>query len=256
MKFFPKCFGSLAVLIIGFECAKAGIGLSPAAENAIAASGLEEALYRLMALPDGSVMARRPPVESRAQLDSLIRQSASNAELYAVRAQEDERQLDFKAAEKDWREAAELSRDKPSALSNLADFYHRRLQPREEVQVLLQSANLPAHTIDAYQSDSEQAAWRAIQRALQVSSDSQLPAEIRAGIYEAWIKRYPKDIEPLQEYFRTLIRAKDIQGARTVATRIHSAFPGQLSIGLETDSQLARLDHGDQAALAVYEKQF
>jgi lipopolysaccharide biosynthesis regulator YciM len=256
LKFFPKCFGSLAVLIIGFECAKAGIGLSPAAENAIAASGLEEALYRLMALPDGSVMARRPPVESRAQLDSLIRQSASNAELYAVRAQEDERQLDFKAAEKDWREAAELSRDKPSALSNLADFYHRRLQPREEVQVLLQSANLPAHTIDAYQSDSEQAAWRAIQRALQVSSDSQLPAEIRAGIYEAWIKRYPKDIEPLQEYFRTLIRAKDIQGARTVATRIHSAFPGQLSIGLETDSQLARLDHGDQAALAVYEKQF
>ena len=239
MKSFLKYFLTIVLLIGGFRLLYAEIGLSPAAQNAIAASSLEQALYRLMALPTGSILTRRPPVESRTELDSLIKQSATNPELFSIRAQEEERQLDFKAAEQDWKQAAELSKDKRAADLSLADFYHRRLQPQQEVQTLLLVASR-----------------NAIRRALQVASDSQLSPQIRSTIYETWAKRYPKESEPLHEYFQTLLAAKNLTEARNVAARIHSAFPKEVSLGLETDAQLARAESGDRAALDVYSKQF
>ena len=237
MKSFLKFSFSFALLCVGFRLVCADIGLSRAAENAIAASSLEQALYRLMELPAGSILTRRAPVESRTELDSLIKQAATNAELFSVRAQEEERQLDFKAAEQDWKQAAELSKNKRTALLSLADFYARRLQPQQEVQVLLRTASKDT-----------------IRRALQVASDSQLSPQTRTVIYEAWIKRYPKDPEPLREYFRALLEAKRLPEARNVAARIRSTFPKELS--LETDAQLARAENGDRAALDVYSSQF
>jgi tetratricopeptide (TPR) repeat protein len=239
LKSFLKYSFFFALLCVGFRLVYADIGLSRAAENAIAASSLEQALYRLMALPAGSILTRRAPVESRTELDSLIKQATTNAELFSVRAQEEERQLDFKAAEQDWKQAAELSKNKRTALLSLADFYARRLQPQQEVQVLLRTASKDT-----------------IRRALQVASDSQLAPQTRTVIYEAWIKRYPKDAEPLREYFRALLEAKRIPEARNVAARIRSTFPKELSLGLETDAQLARAENGDRAALDVYSKQF
>ena len=166
MKSFLKYSFSFALLCVGFRLVYADIGLSRAAENAIAASSLEQAFYRLMALPAGSILTRRPPVESKAELDLLIKQSATNAELFSVRAQEQERQLDFKAAEQDWKQAVELSKNKRTALLSLADFYARRLQPQQEVQVLLRTSSKDA-----------------IRRALQVASDSQLSPQTRTVIY-------------------------------------------------------------------------
>jgi len=52
--------------------------------------------------------------------------------LYFLRALEGEQQLDFTAAEADWKSFAEKSADKAAAQLSLADFYHRRLQPLEE----------------------------------------------------------------------------------------------------------------------------
>ena len=256
MKFFLKCLGSIILLVTLFKAAQAEIGLSPAAENAIAAGSLEQALYRLMALPAGSILVRRPPSEARPELDSLIQKTPNSSELYAVRAQEDERQLDFKAAERDWRQALAVARDKRHALIDLADFYQRRLQPEQEVDVLLQAAALPAQAEDQFKAVAQQSAWIAFGRALRVLSESKLAPAIRTRIYEAWVIRYPKESIPLREYFRALIDAKDIPAARNVAERIHSAFPNEPFLGVETDAQLARAQNGDEAALAVYAKQF
>ena len=94
-----------ALLVIG--ALKAAGDLYLTAENTVASSRLEQALYRLMELPAGPILARRPPSESRPELDSLIQQSAVKGELYAVQAQEDERQLEFNAAEKAWKQSAD-----------------------------------------------------------------------------------------------------------------------------------------------------
>jgi tetratricopeptide (TPR) repeat protein len=241
-----------ALLVIG--ALKAAGDLYLTAENTVASSRLEQALYRLMELPAGPILARRPPSESRPELDSLIQQSAVKGELYAVQAQEDERQLDFNAAEKAWKQSSELSKNKAGALLSLADFYHRRLEPQREAQVLLQAAKLPA--ADAYQNASEQYSWKTFRRALEVASDNRLPVAVRNGIYGAWIGRYPKDTQPLEDYFHALISDGNREGSRRVAERIQAAFPDSLSLKLDTDSQLAQIDQGASAALSVYRKQF
>lgn len=256
MKSFLRCAAAIVLTVAGFRLALAQMGLSPAAENAIAASALEQALYRLMPLPAGPILARRAPVESRAELDTLLKQSATSAELFAVRAQEEERQLDFKAAERDWRQAAQLSQNKYGAQMNLADFYSRRLQRQEEIQALLQASNLPGKSDEQFKAVTEQSAWLSINRALGVAANGNLPAETRVGIYEAWIKRYPKQTEPLREYFQSLLAAKNLAEARNVAARMQAAFPNDLALNLESAAELARAENGDSAAMAVYAKQF
>jgi len=49
------------------------------------------------------------------------------------------------------------------------------LQPEQEIQVLLQLANLPAESFDQYKNAPEQASWLAIHRALEVAAESKLP---------------------------------------------------------------------------------
>ena len=73
MKYFLRISSVLVFACVAFGVARAARNLYPAAENVVAASGLEQALYRLMPLPAGSVLARRAPSESRAS--TRIRQS-------------------------------------------------------------------------------------------------------------------------------------------------------------------------------------
>src|SRR5260370_17926616 len=97
---------------------------------------IEAAFFRLMALPGGEVAFRRPPSESRPALGDLLKKRPGDAELHSLRALEDEQQLDFTAAEADWKSFVEKSADKPAALLSLADYYHRSLQPLNAVTSL------------------------------------------------------------------------------------------------------------------------
>ena len=67
---------------------------------------------------------------------SFSRAQPGNAELYSLRALEDEQQLDFTAAEADCKQYVEKSSDKRSAELALADFYHQRLRPADEIKTL------------------------------------------------------------------------------------------------------------------------
>src|SRR5260370_30885075 len=108
--------------------------------NIEARTGIEAAFFRLMALPGGEVAFRRPPSETRPALGELLKKQPGNAELYSLRALEDEQQLDFTAAEGDWKSFAEKSEDKVAGQLSLADFYHRRLRPLDEIKVLSAAA--------------------------------------------------------------------------------------------------------------------
>src|SRR5260370_4899008 len=71
--------------------------------NIEARTEIEAAFFRLMALPGGEVAFRRPPSETRPALGELLKKQPGNAELYSLRALAAEQQLDFTAAEGDWK---------------------------------------------------------------------------------------------------------------------------------------------------------
>jgi hypothetical protein len=60
-------------------------------------TAIEAAFFRAMSLPGGPVQFRRPPSETRPALSDLIKAQPKNADLYSLRALEDEQQLDFTA---------------------------------------------------------------------------------------------------------------------------------------------------------------
>ncbi len=66
----------------------------------------------------------------------MIKSQPTNADLYSLRALEDEQQLDFNAAESDWKKYVENASGKTDAQIALADFYHRRVRPLDEIKTL------------------------------------------------------------------------------------------------------------------------
>lgn len=83
--------------------------------NVEGGTAIEAALFRAMSLPGGAVLFRRPPAETRPALGELIKAQPQNADLYSLRALEDEQQLDFSAAESDWKKHAESIWTGPAA---------------------------------------------------------------------------------------------------------------------------------------------
>ena len=101
----------LTLVAAGFALTAKG-SLPSWIRNIEAGTEVERAFFRMMSLPYGDVLFRRPPAETRPALGELIQQKPADAELYSLRALEDEQQLDFAAAESDWKLYAEKSADK------------------------------------------------------------------------------------------------------------------------------------------------
>ena len=98
----------IAVLVATTGMMVTAFGALPSwVRNLEAGSAIEAAFFRAMSLPGGTVQFRRPPSETRPALGDLIKAQPKNADLYSLRALEDEQQLDFTAAESDWKMYAE-----------------------------------------------------------------------------------------------------------------------------------------------------
>jgi hypothetical protein len=95
-------------------------------------SALEDAFFRLMAMPGGAVLGRRPPAETRPALSNLIKSKSDDAQLYSLRALEDEQALDFEAAEADWKQFVQKSQDKGAEEDEKGPFRpHIRIGQRQ-----------------------------------------------------------------------------------------------------------------------------
>src|SRR5262249_27529364 len=146
-----------------------------------------------MSLPGGDVLFRRPPRETRPALRELIIKQPNSAELYSLRALEDEQQLDFGAAEVDWKLYVENSSNKTVAQLALADFYHRRLRPEDEIKVLSAVAAAPAQADENFTPPAEQRSWRTFERMFSIIQAQALPTEASLAQYRSWIARYPRE---------------------------------------------------------------
>ncbi|HWD00200.1 MAG TPA: hypothetical protein VG456_25750 [Candidatus Sulfopaludibacter sp.] len=167
--------------------------------------------------------ARRTPRETRAELTRRIALTPKDTTLYRLRASEAELSLDFAAAESDWKMAGD-----PTAL---ADFYHRRLRPVDEIAVL-----------DAI------ATPEAFQRAIDEAAAQGLPV---APQYRAWIAHDPGNAALHKRFLRYLIEHRDFAAAETELR----ALPADPANWLEEMNLELRRGSVDRA-IAVFDKSF
>ena len=185
-------------------------------QDIIAKTALEAALFRIMGLPGGVVTHLRPPWEARSHVTSLIQQSPHDAELYSIRALEEERLQDFTAAEGDWKQYAANAADRVAGLTGLADFYRRRVDPDQELNARLQLGALPGRASERFEPDEQQPQWSAFTQAVSAANDALLPAPRYQAIYNGWIARYPHDAQPYQSYLDWCVQRKDKTDRKSV----------------------------------------
>ena len=203
--------------------------------------------FHSVTLPDGAVDIRRPPSETRPALTQLITANPNEASLYRLRAQEAELQLDFVAAEADWRHYVRLARDPGSAWLELADYYDRRHQPASEVEALRIVGRMAS---DRFAPTTAQRSWQAFQRALKVINEQALPDSSAVVIYRAWMERYPREASARQEFVQYLISHQFHAAAEEQIAAYRKAFPSDAVYPVKASADLA------PDALAVYDREF
>lgn len=216
----------------------------------------EMLFFRVISLPSGPLTVRRLPAESRRTLDELVAKAPTDSALYLMRARADEEQLDFGAADADWQKYAQLAPDKADALGQLADFYHRRLRPLDEVKVLDRAAREPSSRADNLLPPGQQGAWQDFDRIFGVIRLQALPATLSTDEYNAWIERYPREAAVYSRFFSFLLSAKKLPQAEQLIGRYQKAFPEDHVFPLEARATLAYTRGSIDQALALYDRSF
>ncbi len=220
------------------------------------AGRFEAVFFKSEPLPDGAVTVRRPPAESRNALNDLVAKAPADAELLLMRARVEEEQLDFAAAEADWKKRADLLPDKAAGQLELADFYHRRLRPQDEVAALALVARAPATPSEKLLPVTRQHSWSAFERVLALLSAHSLSATITIENYRAWIARYPQEASVYSRYFDFLLAHKQFTDAGKLIVDYQKAFPEDKIFPVEAQAWLEYRRGSADQALALYDQSF
>ena len=224
MKFSRKAFIILTALVASTSLALRA-DLSELLQNVDSSSRLQSVFFRNVTLPSGLVPVRRPPKETRADLTKLINAAPSDAELVSLRALEDEQQLDFGAAEADWKKYIDLAQDKGAARLALADYYHRRLQPKDEFAALTFAAREPTRTAEQQLPATQQRPWKTYARLIALVDEQNLDINQGATQYGLWLLRYAKEPSVYQGSFAYTIAHKLFDQSTDVIAVYQKAFP-------------------------------
>jgi cellulose synthase operon protein C len=246
-----------SVLVAAILGAVAAFGELPSwIRNIDASTVLEGVFFRMMSLPNGAAPFRRPPAETRPALGALIKSQPQNADLYSLRALEDEQQLDFMAAESDWKAYADNASDKINAQLALADFYHRRLRPADEIKALGLVANAAPNPAERLATPAQQHSWRAFERIFGVIHAQGMPKAASVVQYRAWIARYPDQPSLYARFLQFLVAEKEYFAAGDLITSYRKQFPDD-QIFPVTAKAMVEYRHGSvREGLAVYEQSF
>jgi tetratricopeptide (TPR) repeat protein len=233
-----------------------GNGVADWVKNAVAGSGVEQALFRVLQLPGGDVLYRRSPRETRPELTTLLGANPNKSALYALRGLEDERALDFDAAEKDWRTWAQKADDPAGANLDLANFYERRLRPQDELAALAVVGASPAAAVERLTAPADQRAWKAWEKSLDVVDRFALPRAAAAQIYANWERRYPQVRAVYQKELDFALAGKEFAAASATIDRYRKALPADREFPVTAAASLEAARSGDAAGAVVYERSF
>ncbi|HEV2495485.1 MAG TPA: hypothetical protein VG204_20705 [Terriglobia bacterium] len=225
-------------------------------QNIEGSGRFEAVFFRAAPTPGGPITVRRPTAESRNALNELVAKAPSDVELLLMRARVDEEQLDFDAAEADWKKRAELLSDKPAGQLELADFYHRRLRPVDEVTALEQVGRSASSPADRLLPAIEQRSWHAFERIFSVINAQALPPTLGAEEYRAWMARYPKESQVYSRFFDFLLDHKQFAAAERLIPTYEKAFPDDKVFPVEARAWLEYRRGSAESALALYDHSF
>ena len=248
---------ALAVFVAAIGGTVSALGELPRwIRNIEASSAVEAAFFRMMSLPNGGVLFRRPPRETRPALADLIKAQPRSADLYSLRALEDEQQLDFTAAESDWKAYTDNSSDKVSAQLALADFYHRRLRPADEIKTLSLVANAPPIAAEKLTSPSQQRSWHAFERIFAIIEAQGLPKDISIAQYRAWINRYPDEPSLYARFLQFLVAEREYAIAGQLIAGYRKQFPNDQIFPVKANAMVEYRRGSVREGLSVYEQSF
>ncbi|HKF22421.1 MAG TPA: hypothetical protein VKE93_12685 [Candidatus Angelobacter sp.] len=247
---------SLISLTIAAGMLAARAALPDWLRNIEAHSLMEAAIFRTVSLPSGTLTVRRPPSETVLALGDLIRQHPQQADLYSLKALEEESKLDFTAAEADWKLYLQNASDKSEAQLALADFYHRRHRPQDEINALSALGGMPSPASEKHTGVSEQRSWTAFERIFQVIDAQALSRSVFEEQYNAWLARYPQEKGLYGRYFDYLLAQKDFKAANELISRYHARFPDDQMFPTKTRALIAYRQGSVEQGLAIYDKDF
>ncbi len=250
-------FTALAVFITALFGAVAALGELPVwVRNIDASTALEGVFFRRMSLSNGAVAFRRPPGETRPALAELIKTEPHHAELYSLRALEDEQQLDFTAAESDWKMYAANSSDKISAQLALADFYRGRLRPADEIKTLALVASVAPLAGEKLTTPTQQQSWLAFERIFRVIQAQGLPKDASIAQYRAWIARYPGEPSLYGRFLQFLVAEKEYSAAGDLIASYRKQFPTDQIFPVKAKAMVEYGRGSVREGLSVYEQSF
>jgi predicted Zn-dependent protease len=250
-----RLLAAVALVAIGWTISAVG-ELPSWIRNVEPGSALQAVFFRMMSLPGGAVLFRRPPRETRPALADLIKTQPANAELYSLRALEDEQQLDSASAESDWKSYVEKSSDKIGAQLALADFYHRRLRPADEIKTLALVANAPPVAAEKLTAPAEQRSWQSFERIFGVIQAQGLPKDVSIAQYRAWIARYPQEQALYARFLQFLVAQKEYAAAGKLIADYGQQFPNDRIFPVKAKAMVEYRQGSVREGLAVYEQSF
>ena len=173
--------------------------------------------------------------------------------LYRLRAQEAEVALDFVAAEADWKAYAQNAADPYSAQLELADFYHRRIRPREELAALTAAA---AAKDDPLQPASAQRGWRALERMAAVVEQEALPEAAAEPVFLRLGRALSQEPAAWRaKLIEHLAASRKFAAAETEIVRYGRTFHDAFGpVKMRADLEVRR--GSPDAALGVYDRAF
>ena len=266
MRFFHNSLRTQDRLMISSVCGLALLTWQARADlprwmqDAVSGSAIEASLYRAMEIPGVKALYPSPPKEAQGELNGLIAKAPAQAELYSLRAMEEERALDFTDAERDWKTYALKAGDSLGAKWELADYYHRRLQSKEEVGVLMEVGSAPAQADEKYTAAAEQRSWKALERVLVVAADQGMDEDVTLRAYAAWIARYPQQPSLYSREFGCLLEQKKdalrFDKARALIAQYAKAFPSDAVFPMKATALLEYRQGSIDKSLATYDAGF
>jgi tetratricopeptide (TPR) repeat protein len=248
---------ALAVFIAAVGATVSALGELPGwIRNIDGSSAVEAVFFRMMSLPNGAVAFRRPPRETRPALADLIKTQPHTAELYSLRALEDEQQLDFTAAESDWKAYVENSSDKTSAQLAIANFYHRRLRPVDEIKTLSLVANAAPIAAAKLTPPAQQRSWQAFERIFGLIQAQGLPKDVSIAQYRAWIARYRDEQSLYARFLQFLVAEKEYAAAGQLIADCRKQFPNDQIFPVKAKAMVEYRRGSAREGLSVYEQSF
>src|SRR5208282_5807468 len=112
----------------------------------------------------------------------------------------------------------------------LAEFYHRRLRPADEIKTLSLVANAPPIPAERLTSPADQQSWRSFDRIFGVIQEQGLPKEVSIAQYQAWAARYPHEQSLYARFLQLLVSQKEYAAAGKLIAEYSQQLPSRSGI--------------------------